>query len=92
MELIPKVKITPESITLQEGDSARFVCHVTTVRPTQVLWSRENWLQLSSRAMVNGNILSFKSLNMSDAGDYVCTASNDIAVRTAKMRLTVKSK
>ena len=92
MELIPKVKITPERITLQEGDSARFVCNVKTIRPAQVLWSREDGQSFSSRGKVNGNILSFKSLKKSDAGVYVCTASNDIALRLAKTELVVKGK
>jgi hypothetical protein len=92
VELIPKLKIIPESLTVQEGDSAEFVCNVKSPRPTQIIWSRRGGVALSTRASVEGNVLRFTSLRRSDAGSYVCSASNDIALRTAKARLVVKSK
>ena len=92
VELIPRPKIIPESLTVQEGDSAEFVCNVKSPRPTQIIWSRRGGFSLPKHASVHGNVLRFKSLERSDGGSYVCTASNDIALRTAKSLLVVKSK
>lgn len=92
VELIPKLKIVPEGLTVQEGDSAQFVCNVKSPRPTQITWSRREGRTLSKRASVQGNVLRFDSLKLSDGGSYVCTASNDFAVRTVKTLLVVKSK
>ncbi|CAB4004005.1 basement membrane-specific heparan sulfate proteoglycan core -like, partial [Paramuricea clavata] len=90
VKLIPKLKIIPESLTVQEGDSAEFVCNVKSPRPTQIIWSRRDGKALSKRANVEGNVLRFKNLQKSDQGSYVCTASNDIALRTAKSLLVVR--
>ncbi|XP_028393916.1 basement membrane-specific heparan sulfate proteoglycan core protein-like isoform X2 [Dendronephthya gigantea] len=93
VELIPKLKIIPESLTVQEGDNAEFVCNVQSPRPTQIIWSKRDGEALSKRATVSGvsgNVLSFRTLNISDGGTYVCTASNDMALRTAKSLLVVK--
>lgn len=92
VSLIPKLKIVPDGLTVQEGDSAQFVCNVKSPRPTQITWSRRQGKTLSERASVQGNVLRFNSLKMSDRGSYVCTASNDFAVRTATTLLEVKSK
>ena len=92
VELIPILKIIPESLTVQEGDNAEFICNVKSPRPTQIIWSRRGGAALSKRASVDGNVLRFTSLRRSDQGSYVCTASNDIALRAAKSRLVVKSK
>ena len=86
------MKIIPEALTVQEGDSARFVCNVQSPRPTQVLWSRRGATALPKRATVEGNVLSFTSLQISDRGVYLCTATNDIALRTAKASLIVNGK
>jgi hypothetical protein len=92
VKLIPKLKIIPESLTVQEGDSAEFVCNVKSLRPTQIIWSRHDGKALSKRASVERNVLRFDNLQKSDRGSYVCTASNDIALRTAKSLLVVRSK
>ena len=92
VELIPRLKIVPQGLTVQEGDSAQFVCIVKSPRPTQITWSRREGKTLSERASVQGNVLRFDSLKISDGGSYVCTASNDFAVRTVKTLLVVKSK
>lgn len=91
VELIPRLKIIPESLTVQEGDNAEFVCNVQSPRPTQIIWSRQGGKALSKRATVDGNVLRFTSLKITDRGTYVCTASNDMALRTARSLLVVKS-
>ena len=89
---IPTLKIIPERLTVQEGDSAKFVCNVKSLRPTQIVWSRYSGESLSKQATVEGNVLRFNSVKKSDDGTYVCTASNDVALRTAKAVLVVRGK
>lgn len=89
---ILQMKIIPEILTVQEGDNARFVCNVKSPRPTQVIWSRSESKMLPRGSTVYGNVLSFTSLQLSDAGAYWCTASNDISLKTARAQLIVEGK
>ncbi|XP_046850940.1 basement membrane-specific heparan sulfate proteoglycan core protein-like [Xenia sp. Carnegie-2017] len=87
---ILQMKIIPEILTVQEGDNARFVCNVKSPRPTKVIWSRSESKTLPRGSTVYGNVLSFTSLQLSDAGAYWCTASNDISLKTARAQLIVE--
>lgn len=92
VELIPKLKIIPESLTVQEGDAAEFICNVKSPRHADIVWSRRDDKSFSKRAIINGSVLRFVSLQKRDAGVYLCTANNGIALRTAQSLLVVKSK
>ena len=62
---------------MRPGDSPAINCRITQGDPpVTVTWTREDAAALPRAVSQSGNVLQFRSIAVSDAGRYVCTASN----------------
>ena len=72
----PRIRLEPEQQTVRPGDSPLIRCEVTQGDPpVQVSWSREA-APLPRSVTVTGPVLQFRGIAVSDAGRYLCRASN----------------
>ena len=72
----PRIRLEPEQQTVRPGDSPLIRCEVTQGDPpVRVTWSREA-APLPRSVTVSGPVLQFRGIAVSDAGRYVCRASN----------------
>lgn len=86
----------PQDLTVSEGDTAWFKCELKRSRPAaKITWSKEGKntdLSLNFRFVVfPSGILEILSVMPSDAGNYICKATNEELGKyiTAKAKLTI---
>ena len=71
------MRLEPEHQIVNPGDSPAIRCEVTQGDPpVRITWSREGEVNLPRSVSQSGNVLQFRGIAVSDAGRYVCTASN----------------
>ncbi|VDL78700.1 unnamed protein product, partial [Nippostrongylus brasiliensis] len=69
-------QVDPPEQTVNEGDPAQFRCWVPGNPQAMIRWSRRDGQPLPQGAQDRDGHLRISSARMSDAGDYVCTASD----------------
>jgi hypothetical protein len=90
--------VTPQNLTVSEGETALFECKIKRSRPeAKIKWSKEGKntdLTLNFRFVIfPSGTLEILSVMQSDAGSYICKATNEEMGRsmTAKATLTITS-
>ena len=88
--------VTPQNLTVGEGETALFECGIKRSRPeAKITWSKEGKntdLTLNFRFVVfPSGTLEILSVISSDAGSYICKATNEEMRKsiTAKATLTI---
>ncbi|WKX94185.1 hypothetical protein Q1695_011444 [Nippostrongylus brasiliensis] len=69
-------QVDPPEQTVNEGDPAQFRCWVPGNPQAMIRWSRRDGQPLPQGAQDRDGHLRINNARMSDAGDYVCTASD----------------
>jgi len=73
----PRIRLEPEHQIVRPGDSPAIRCEVTRGdQPVDIQWTRESSPSLPRSVSQQGDLLQFRSIAVSDAGRYVCRASN----------------
>lgn len=91
----PKFDIPLEPLTLNEGDKMSLKCHVNGSPPLTIQWMKDRRELKSSGntriTFVSGTAcLEISQVSKTDAGDYLCKASNAAGSDFCKSRVTVK--
>ncbi|KAM4652668.1 basement membrane-specific heparan sulfate proteoglycan core protein [Discoglossus pictus] len=85
----PNAVIEPRQLTVQRGQSAEFRC-IATGNPTPTVeWTGGQNGGISSRAIIQGGILRFTSVDTSDEGYYTCHATNNAGQHLARADLRI---
>lgn len=85
----PSAIITPPSVTVSEGEEARFTCDAQGSGALTVTWSLSNGSPLPVGVQENGNSIYIASATSSHPGTYVCSVSNLAGTAQAEATLTV---
>ena len=91
----PQVVVSPISLQEPLGSRVRFLCQVQGRGPFNVVWSRLDGRPLSpasSSGIGPSYELVITRLQYSDAGRYVCTATNNYGTNRGIAELTVERK
>ncbi|XP_056141178.1 roundabout homolog 1 [Lampris incognitus] len=87
----PILVLTPEDVSVRAGGSAQFNCQARGEPPPALVWSREQGPLPNGRYLVNPDqSLQIHYVTVQDAGEYTCTAVNDVGVVTASAQLLVE--
>ncbi|XP_078373536.1 basement membrane-specific heparan sulfate proteoglycan core protein-like [Oculina patagonica] len=86
---VPTISVTPNTLTVLEGEEARFECSAKGDPTPTISWSRENGQLPQSSSSVNG-LLSILPTTLEDGGAYVCTAANTFGADGVLVTLTVE--
>ncbi|KAK2825049.1 hypothetical protein Q7C36_018976 [Tachysurus vachellii] len=87
----PKVTILPTVLKVQQGQRAEFRCTAIGSPAPSIEWTGGPGNRISSRAIIQGGVLSFPSVQRSDEGEYTCRAVNTQGEHTARAVLYVYS-
>ncbi|XP_053546192.1 basement membrane-specific heparan sulfate proteoglycan core protein isoform X4 [Bombina bombina] len=87
----PTAVIEPRQLTVQRGQSAEFRCIGSGYPTPTVEWSGGQNGGISSRAIIQGGILRFPSVEPSDEGQYTCRVVNSVGQHLARADLRVHS-
>ncbi|KAK5969060.1 hypothetical protein GCK32_016297, partial [Trichostrongylus colubriformis] len=69
-------QIDPQEQTVNEGDPAQFRCWVPGNPQAVIRWSKKSGEPLPPGALDRDGFLRITNAKMSDAGDYICTATD----------------
>ena len=73
----PRIQLKPDHQVVRPEDSPRVRCEVVQGdQPVTIQWSREGGQPFPRSALQSGPVLQFRGIMTSDAGRYVCSASN----------------
>lgn len=91
----PKFDVPLEPVTVNEGEKLSLKCHVIGSPPLKVQWMKDRRELKSSRetqiTFVDGSVcLEVEAASKTDAGDYLCKASNAAGSTFCKSRVSVK--
>eukprot|EP00079_Xenopus_tropicalis_P037485 XP_017951256.1 PREDICTED: basement membrane-specific heparan sulfate proteoglycan core protein [Xenopus tropicalis] len=86
----PNAAAEPRQLTVQRGQTAEFRCTATGTPTPAVEWTGPNG-GLSPRAVVQGGVLRFHSVEPSDEGQYTCRVHNSAGQHFARVDLRVHS-
>ncbi|KAG8556198.1 hypothetical protein GDO81_017962 [Engystomops pustulosus] len=90
----PPVLRAPSNITINIGEDATLTCDVlSTVRYNLTWWRKTLDLRLTSTSgiqILSDNSLQITSVMIDDAGEYICSASNEGGTTAVKLYLTVQ--
>ncbi|XP_070560391.1 basement membrane-specific heparan sulfate proteoglycan core protein-like isoform X2 [Ptychodera flava] len=75
--LSPRVSITPEVLSIQEGEQAVLLCTSSGDPKPSISWTRVD-LSMPSTARQQSGYLIIQRITQADAGSYKCTASNGV--------------
>ena len=90
---LPNVTLTPEEITIDEGQNTTFECFITGNPFPSVYWKYEG-VRLSSglKYSIDQGIMIISQANFSDTGQYSCVAISVLGSDEAFGNLTVRGK
>lgn len=91
----PKFDVPLESVTLKAGEKLSLKCHIIGSPPLKVQWMKDRRELKSSGetqiTFVDGSVcLEVNAVSTSEAGDYLCKASNAAGSTFCKARVTIK--
>lgn len=83
---LPVFIVSPQSVSVSTGQDIILHCQATGP-PLPVV----QWVRLSSNQVIptNGTLFIANS-SLSDAGDYLCVASNDVGVSSIRVTIAVR--
>lgn len=86
----PQITITPDSaeITVYQGDPLNLVCSADGFPTPRVQWRRS--YHALPEATPSTATLQKSSVSAADQGEYVCSASNEVATTMKKIKLKVR--
>ncbi|XP_061608199.1 roundabout homolog 1 isoform X3 [Phyllopteryx taeniolatus] len=88
----PVLVLKPENVSVRLGESAQFNCQAKGDPPPAVVWSREQGPLPNGRYLMNPDqTLQIHYVTAQDAGQYTCTAVNDVGMVTATAQLLVEA-
>lgn len=70
-----RIKLNPNRQVVRPGDNALITCEATGDQPITITWERVRD-QMPRSVQTFGGRLQFQGIAVSDAGRYVCKASN----------------
>ncbi|XP_054273123.1 basement membrane-specific heparan sulfate proteoglycan core protein-like isoform X4 [Macrosteles quadrilineatus] len=71
-----KIRLDPERQVVRPGDHAMITCTATGEQPIDISWHSADNQPLPRSVRVSGGVIEFVGIRESDAGRYVCKASN----------------
>lgn len=91
----PKFDVPLKPVTVNEGEKLSLKCHVVGSPPLKVQWMKDRRELKSNRetqiTLADGSVcLEVNAVSKTDAGDYLCKASNPAGSTFCKSRVTVK--
>ena len=89
----PKVTISPPKLTVNESNTASFLCSVSGNPAAKIFWSKVNGSLPSNRTKVTSNgQVQIASVRMEEAGEYKCLARNILGEEEKTVILVVQSR
>ena len=89
----PKVTISPPKLTVNESNTASFLCSVSGNPAAKIFWSKVNGSLPSNRTKVTSNgQMQIVSVRMEEAGEYKCLARNILGEEEKTVILVVQSR
>uniref|UniRef100_A0A3B1IZL8 Ig-like domain-containing protein n=1 Tax=Astyanax mexicanus TaxID=7994 RepID=A0A3B1IZL8_ASTMX len=94
-KLPPSFDLPLKPVTVNEGEALSLTCHARGSPPIRIQWMKDR-RELSSSSstritFVDGTAaLEMSRVTKSDAGDYLCKATNEAGSEFCKSRVTVK--
>lgn len=82
------VSVSPQALSVIEGQNALFRCSVQGLPSARVKWTRRGG-SLPTTSEVRGALLALRPALEDDSGDYVCTAQHGSQTAENVVRLTV---
>ncbi|XP_072305364.1 basement membrane-specific heparan sulfate proteoglycan core protein isoform X2 [Eucyclogobius newberryi] len=86
----PVASVSPSVLNVQRGQRAEFRCTGTGSPAPAVEWIVVPGSRISPQAQVQGGLLSFSAVDVSDEGEYICKALNTHGESTARASLFVQ--
>lgn len=91
----PSFDVPLKPITVAEGEPLTLSCHVRGSPPFKIQWLKDRRELSSSQktkiTFVDGTAtLEMVSASKTDAGDYLCKATNDVGSEFCKCKVTIK--
>lgn len=91
----PSFDLTLKPVTLNEGETLSLSCHVRGSTPLKIEWMkdrRELTSSVNTKISFEDGSATLEMLNVSktDAGDYLCKATNEVGSEFCKSRVTIK--
>ncbi|CAB3365825.1 Hypothetical predicted protein [Cloeon dipterum] len=83
------VKLNPSRQTVRPGDNALITCEATGVEPITLSWERVGSVMPRSVETYNGR-LQFRGIEVTDAGRYICRATNRVGSAEAAAEVIVE--
>ena len=91
--LLPiRVSVTPKSLHIEQGGTARFICNHDSDLTSTITWRRENFEKLPSDAQVKNGIITIPNVNQGHSGLYSCKVSNQYSNDQVSVQLRVGGK
>lgn len=72
----PRIQIQPARQVVRRGDIVNINCIATGTQPITLNWSKVGRSTFPPSVIVNGPQLTFRGIEVSDAGRYACQATN----------------
>ncbi|XP_065579048.1 basement membrane-specific heparan sulfate proteoglycan core protein-like isoform X5 [Artemia franciscana] len=86
----PKISIQPIRQVVRPGDQVNVYCTATGDDPITISWKKLNG-QLPQSVVISGGLLQFRSIEVTDAGKYNCTAQNPAGTTKATAEVFVNA-
>lgn len=88
---LPKVMINVRTSvqTVMVGNSVEFECHALGDPEPSVRWSKVGG-SLPDHVVVKGNVLRIEQVTEADAGQYRCTATNNVGSVQSQVTLNIQ--
>ncbi|KAI9532634.1 hypothetical protein NQZ68_030576 [Dissostichus eleginoides] len=85
---LPSVSVSP-SAEIEEGSSVTLTCSSEANPAANYTWYKKDGKQ-KRRPLTNKTQLVFSSIQVSDSGEYFCTAENKLGAKTSNISIDVK--
>lgn len=91
----PSFDVPLKPVTVADGEPLTLSCHVRGSPPFKIQWLKDRRELSSSQktkiTFVDGTAtLEMVSASKTDAGDYLCKATNDVGSEFCKCKVTIK--
>ena len=86
-----EVVASPDSLRMEEGGTARFMCSAESETTSTITWSKGSD-PLPSYASSMGGILTISGVQKEHSGTYTCTGSNQYSADRVSVMLQVGGK
>lgn len=87
----PTATVSPDRVTITEGQSTEIYCTATGIPSPSVKWTRLGGVLGSNMEQI-GSVLHIRSARIEDRGVYVCVSSNVHGLEQASATVEVTRK